>query len=338
MMEGENKSYRAGEVIFNQGEKGGSFLIIESGSVEVYQESMSGKVPLVCLGPGEVLGLLTFYDERPRMASARARTDTTGKLICKEGRVSPKIPSWVNILLREFAVRLDQVNSLYSRTVNTNRSLSNQIFDNLFISSQVAALVCELAETQAYSLDNGRSVLLIEPMIEKVQELLGYKKEEILDVFHVFCQQGLLKKEIEPDHNKEVISLEGAKRLNWYTSFVRMSRSGKVKKMIDQKPPYKDRRVLIGLREFAAKKGFNITETVYIPLEVLVNEYEKECKMPLSSMAIESGIRLGLLEKLKKDSVECLVFHPQNLVRTIVALNVIHQLKKHPEARSQSPD
>ena len=332
-MDGENKVYQAGTTIFKQGEKGGSFLIIESGSVEVYKESAKGEVPLVCLGEGEILGLLTFYDESPRMASARARTDVEGKMVFKSKETKEKLPPWVPVVLKECALRLNQVNDLYTRSVQTNKDLSGQVLDPLFMASQISALICEVGKYHTIKIADGREMVLLSDMVDMAEEIFGYKRRDIDQIINVFTHFGLMKKEMEPDRHREVVAVKGAKKLKWFSEFARMSRSGKVRRLVDSYIPFKNRKVLFALRDYAANTGRSTTETLTIPLREVSEKFEELTKIPFDGTAIKQANELNLLEIKQKGEETLLVYHPMNLARTVISLNVINQLRKHPDAQ-----
>jgi CRP/FNR family transcriptional regulator, cyclic AMP receptor protein len=65
------KTYAAGEIIFKQGDVGDFMYIVQEGEVEIL---LHEKV-VETVEPGGILGELALIDNRPRAASAIARTD-----------------------------------------------------------------------------------------------------------------------------------------------------------------------------------------------------------------------------------------------------------------------
>jgi len=67
-----------GEILFNRGDPGDAFYIIESGQVRIFTLDEEGQeLTLNTLGPQEAFGELALLDDRPRSASAAALGDTT---------------------------------------------------------------------------------------------------------------------------------------------------------------------------------------------------------------------------------------------------------------------
>lgn len=77
-------SLQAGQMLFEEGQPGSEAYVIESGEMEIIKASMDREVLLTVRGAGEVIGEVALLDAAPRMASVRARTDTTLIAIKKE--------------------------------------------------------------------------------------------------------------------------------------------------------------------------------------------------------------------------------------------------------------
>lgn len=67
------RSYRAGEVVFQEGDIGRALFILESGRVELTRRGSDGRpVPLYTLKPGEFFGEMALLESLPRSATAVA--------------------------------------------------------------------------------------------------------------------------------------------------------------------------------------------------------------------------------------------------------------------------
>ncbi len=69
--------YRAGDVIFKEGDLPTTAFLIESGTIEILTGSASETVALAQIGPGDLLGEMAVIDASPRTATARAVSDCT---------------------------------------------------------------------------------------------------------------------------------------------------------------------------------------------------------------------------------------------------------------------
>lgn len=70
------RSFKAGEIILQQGAKGDCAYIIEEGVVEIVIEREGGRVQMVgTRGPGAIIGEMAIVDDAPRTATVRAVQD-----------------------------------------------------------------------------------------------------------------------------------------------------------------------------------------------------------------------------------------------------------------------
>jgi CRP/FNR family transcriptional regulator len=113
------KAFARGDVIFEQ-ESPSAFYAIISGRVKIFKMMPSGKdIILEVFGPGDPLGAVAAYMERPFPASAAALEDTTCVIIPSAAffRLLEKQPSLVRGLLLGLTTRLvDLTNRLAELT------------------------------------------------------------------------------------------------------------------------------------------------------------------------------------------------------------------------------
>lgn len=69
------RTYRAGEVVFRQGEPGVGMYVVVRGAVEILHEPTGQR--LAVLSDGDFFGEIALLSETPRSATARAETDAT---------------------------------------------------------------------------------------------------------------------------------------------------------------------------------------------------------------------------------------------------------------------
>jgi signal transduction histidine kinase len=76
--------FPAGGLIFEQGSPGDFAYVIKEGQIEISRYSDGRRLPLAQRGAGEVIGEMALLEEAPRMASARALTDSVLVAIGRE--------------------------------------------------------------------------------------------------------------------------------------------------------------------------------------------------------------------------------------------------------------
>ncbi|MGH3785659.1 MAG: Crp/Fnr family transcriptional regulator [Pseudonocardiaceae bacterium] len=70
---GRHRSYGRGQVLFFEGDAGGSVIALRSGRAKVSVQTLPGRELLLAVkGPGELLGEMSALDGRPRSATATA--------------------------------------------------------------------------------------------------------------------------------------------------------------------------------------------------------------------------------------------------------------------------
>lgn len=331
-MSAEEVEYRSGEVIFRQGEPGGYFLLIKSGSVEIYSESKDGEAPLAIQGEGEIVGLLTFFGDENRHASARARSLVRGQIVRKSSALKDgQLPGWVGIVLKEFSARLGQMNKLYARAYVRQEKMIARIIDPLFIAAQVADSMSVIGRHYSKKAADGREMIVLSVLANALQEMLGHELGEIQRTFKVFKNFGLIKVELDPDSNAEVTSVKGTGRLKWFTQYVQAARSGKARKQMEAKIPFKHRRVLFGLRDFAQKEGLELSKPVRVSMDDLAGKFETHTKFKLLPEALKQAEEVDLLKLVVQGQKTTVEYHPFDLARTIICMNVIHRLRSDSE-------
>ncbi|HVS13398.1 MAG TPA: cyclic nucleotide-binding domain-containing protein [Thermoanaerobaculia bacterium] len=114
------RTFRAGEVIFTQGEPGDLMYVIEEGEVEIVHRAEEGapEERLAVLQHGDFFGEMAVLEGEPRTASARARTEcrvlpvsgaTFGKILRNNPEISVRMMRKLCGRLRSVEERLRQM-------------------------------------------------------------------------------------------------------------------------------------------------------------------------------------------------------------------------------------
>ncbi len=80
----EERTFKKGELVFSQGDKGDKLYLVREGFVEVVAATGTEDKALVQLGPGQSVGEIALIDQGARSATVRAITD--GAVIAFVGR------------------------------------------------------------------------------------------------------------------------------------------------------------------------------------------------------------------------------------------------------------
>jgi CRP/FNR family cyclic AMP-dependent transcriptional regulator len=79
---GRRRAYQRGQILFSEGDPGGSVIALRSGRVKVSVQTLLGRELLLTIkGPGELLGEMSALDGRPRSATATAMEIVHGLVV-----------------------------------------------------------------------------------------------------------------------------------------------------------------------------------------------------------------------------------------------------------------
>jgi len=149
------KAFKAGDIVFSQGEAGASMYIVQSGAVQIYLPSKDKDMPPVVLKDvrtGEFFGELAIFDDKPRSASVRALVDTVLLELTREELAEHLGPSRTAAMtiLAEMAERLRETNAMLSQ--RAAKDVVKEFEDNLTWSQRLADKVAELNGSWAFIL------------------------------------------------------------------------------------------------------------------------------------------------------------------------------------------
>ena len=112
--------FRAGDVLFMEGDTGEEMYVIQSGSVQVSKRIGDEERPLATLGRGEFLGEMAILNGKPRTASAIVLEDA--KCLVIDGKtletMITKSPEIAMRLVKKLAKRLDSADTLVQILLN----------------------------------------------------------------------------------------------------------------------------------------------------------------------------------------------------------------------------
>ena len=112
------KTFSKGEFIIKEGEIGEEAFIINSGNVEIIKYTVNKKaVGIATLGPGDLFGEMSLFDEEKRSASAIAINEVEIRIIHKQDfvRQLQNTPPEIRYILELILERLRKTSALISK-------------------------------------------------------------------------------------------------------------------------------------------------------------------------------------------------------------------------------
>jgi len=113
----EQQTFKAGEIIFREGEDSDYAFLIVSGKVDIFKKIKNGTVLLASLGAGEIFGEMGIVSDAPRSASAAADAVTVVKKLDRHffDSVIHGHPPEIALAVRTLMERLREANQKVSR-------------------------------------------------------------------------------------------------------------------------------------------------------------------------------------------------------------------------------
>ncbi|MCP4724915.1 MAG: cyclic nucleotide-binding domain-containing protein [bacterium] len=109
------KAFKAGDIIFNQGDVGTEMYVVEKGLVEVMMATEQEKVvSLGEIGPNNFFGEMALFGDNRRIATAKALENT--RVVVINGQIMKsqlsKLPNWFISMFKALIERLRETDRL----------------------------------------------------------------------------------------------------------------------------------------------------------------------------------------------------------------------------------
>jgi CRP/FNR family transcriptional regulator len=176
------RSFRAGEVVFREGDDSDTCYVVRSGHARAVREHGDGRqITLATFGPGDIFGELAMFDDERRSATVEAvdALDVLGIPGVDMRALLTRHP--------EIAVKL--VIALGRRLRAANERLARQSFQT--VQSRVAAVLAQLVEQAQAEGAGDRDVLLTATQAELAQ-LAGSSRESASRFLAVLERAGVI--------------------------------------------------------------------------------------------------------------------------------------------------
>ena len=116
-MPATTRTYTQGDVLFTEGIPSQSLFVIHKGSVELRKKKEGGYVRLAQIYSNEVLGELSYFDKKPRSATAVALTEVEASEITFDSmdKLLKKVPPYFKTIVMGLAERLRKADDVIKK-------------------------------------------------------------------------------------------------------------------------------------------------------------------------------------------------------------------------------
>jgi CRP-like cAMP-binding protein len=169
------RDFKAGSVLFEEGQPGDFMYVVQSGEVEIRRQVGETERVLAVLTPGDFLGEMAILNSRPRSASAVVRTNA--RLLVIEGKT-------FEAMLRarpEIALRI--IKALALRLENANQQVELLLLPTP--NHRVVQCLRQMAEEQiqlAGAAVNAGTAILVPKRVEAIAARVGLPVHEVIEV------------------------------------------------------------------------------------------------------------------------------------------------------------
>ena len=188
-------SYKAGTVIFSEGDLGNEMYIIKSGRVEIIREMGDGELVLANLEENEFFGEMALFGDSKRTATVRA-VDDSELLVVNKNMLDAqfkKIPEWLVTMIKTIAQRI----------LKTGKGVKINFPVNIEY-SLLKSLILLFSE-YGMNEEKGRSINLTLAR-QEISNIIGISTDEVDDWLKKFNFINLIK--IVSSKNKIIIADE----------------------------------------------------------------------------------------------------------------------------------
>ena len=198
--------FQKGDILFREGDPGGSLYFINTGSIEIFQTHKGKDVVFDTLHHGEMIGTLSLLTQEPRLAGARATTETQVTLI-PAAHIKTSVeqfPIWMRTVIKDFIIRIKHVNESYLKMKVRNEYLSKKSSNQKEIAFSFIQLIDLIWEGKSHTNFN------LTPMIPKFSTVLGCSTDDLNQTIQTLIDVGLLEKTVDKItiHSKAVSNLK----------------------------------------------------------------------------------------------------------------------------------
>jgi CRP-like cAMP-binding protein len=193
---------KAGEVVYDEGDKGRTMFVVRSGKVRISRKVRGGTKTFALLGPGEFFGETAITDDKPRTARAEAVEDVqlleldaqlVQQMVADEAEIALRI-------LHKLSRRLVEADSL--NAVLTKRDPRTRVILGL------------LREAELRGKPSEGDAVVVQRDLDELADELGVKRAELDEAVTRMIRVGVVKPVVTG------LEISSAAKLNEFLTFL----------------------------------------------------------------------------------------------------------------------
>ncbi|RME15007.1 MAG: Crp/Fnr family transcriptional regulator [Bdellovibrio sp.] len=327
MSAGGVKQLKKGEILFNEGDPSDAMYVIKSGLIAITKRKGNGEVELAELKAGEMLGEMAFFDNKPRSAGARAKTQATVIILPFKALHAQfqTFPEWLKAMVKTINAHLRAANQ---RIKNLEQAQSE---DEEFFPPQLITTLCAIISLVGFKSgkkeEGGGLVIPQWTLRNYTIQIFKQPTHKMQRMMEVLSSLGLMKVEDLGEGKQKITILDHDKLtqfVDWYNEHLFKEERKRVD--IEEKElPALKALVHFGRKETPDEKGF-----VTVSLTHIQENAVKELSQPFSVNDTDSLAQKGLVQEKQSGEGGVLTqkFNFKDLERLLGFWEIVHTLRK----------
>lgn len=297
------KTFKPGEILFNEGDNAESLFIIQRGQVRLFRPKGRGFVEIAVLRAGEVIGEMAYFDEKARRRSCSASAMVTTEMVeisfAAFSKTLQGLNPWFKTIINTLADRLrktnERVKELESNSIGYGSG--GKVADYKFFQGadviRILSLLYMTLKTHGKEVDGA---------LQAHMNVLKFYNNDVFNIqdakfeefFELLKQEGLLELREDEDGSLKIIHCVNPEHLKFVMGFLNTQRRSDDSKKL--KISYKCELFLKKILEQLVSKGASGKE-VECDISSILTAFDKQ-KVGISGEDLRDAIEQKFCQEL----------------------------------------
>lgn len=295
------KSYKAGEVVFEEGSTGRELFVVQEGAVGVYKAMPEGEAELARIEKGGIIGEMSLLDHMPRSATVRciepAKLMVINELTFQS--VMKSVPIWLTSIIKIVVSRLRDANKRVDQPILQDKDLG------------IISLMLQLLPANKYEFSS-QIALDYDLVLLEAYFVCRLKKKETKRILTILEKRNIVSVAEDSEHKKHVC-LGDTEVLHLFEEYLKLKNQKKRFKELDI--PEEAIAILSNIVYVAQKEGVESSEGTTLLKSLLLKDIESKNRDHLEKSLLDLKRRnlLNIIPTDNNDSM--LIFEKEVLSR-----------------------
>jgi CRP/FNR family cyclic AMP-dependent transcriptional regulator len=328
------KTLKKGEILFREGDPSDAMYVIKKGRIAITKAKGTKEIVLAELVPGEMLGEMAFFDDKPRSAGAKASVDAEVialPFVALHAQFKT-FPEWLKAMVKTVNSHLRNANSRIKNLEQAGTE-EKEMFPPHMITKLIAIIsLIGLKCGEPIEGTDGEMVIPYTILRNYCIQIFGAPTNKLDKIIEVLQAKGLMTIEDIGEGKKRVTCKDHeflTRFGDWYNKYLFTDDS--IRGTIEEK----ELLPLKALVHFAAKKQPDDNGNITINLTEIQNESMKELEQLVEVFVFDSLAEKGLIgERLSTEGgILTTTFKLENVTSVYPMWDLVYTLLRIPANR-----